>query len=434
MSSMTAEDGFKIKFVTAREILDSRGDPTVEAEVHLVSGTVGRASVPSGASVGANEVVELRDRNEKRYHGKGTTQAVWNIKEIIGPAVRGKDARNQRDIDETMIRLDGTLQKSKLGGNAILAVSLAVAKAAATASNEKLYEYVNRGEEYLLPIPLMNVINGGKHAGNELKIQEFMIIPAGFNEFPDALRAGVEIYHSLKTFLRNKYGMSAVNVGDEGGFAPPMKNTIDALDALIRATELAGYQPGRDVFLGIDAAATNFLDPKTKRYVLDGKEMSSYDLLQFYKEVVGQYPVRSIEDPFHEEDFETFAAMTKELGERVQIVGDDLFTTNISRLSKGISMHAANALLFKLNQVGTITEAFETFDLAKRNSWSVIVSHRSGETEDTYIADISVGKASGQIKTGAPCRGERTAKYNQLLRICEELKTRAAFCRVRFFS
>jgi enolase len=433
MQSMIPRGKFEIESVMAREILDSRGDPTVEAEVRLSGGAVGRASVPSGASVGINEVVELRDNN-KRFHGKGTTRAVRNINEVIGPALRGKDAREQEEVDEIMIKLDGTPQKSKLGGNAILAVSVAVLKAAATASNRKLYEYVKREEDYLLPVPLMNVINGGKHAGNELRIQEFMIIPAGFDSFPEALRAGVEIYHSLKGFLKSNYGTNAINVGDEGGFAPPMKRTIEALDALTRAIELAGYHPGADVFLGIDAAASNFLDPKTNKYTLDNKALSSYDLLQFYKNIVEQYPVRSIEDPFHEEDFEAFVTIEKELGGKVQIVGDDIFTTNISRVSKGVRMGAANALLFKLNQVGTITEAFETFDLAKKSGWNVIVSHRSGETEDTYIADISVGKASGQIKTGAPCRGERTAKYNQLLRICEELTTRAGFSKVKFFS
>jgi len=430
---MAIRGKFEIEFITAREILDSRGDPTVEAEVHLYGGAIGRASVPSGASVGANEVVELRD-NDRRFNGRGTTRAVRNINDIIGPALREKDVREQREIDEIMIKLDGTPQKSKLGGNAILAVSVAVAKAAANASNKKLYEYVNRGEDYVLPVPLMNVINGGKHAGNELKIQEFMIIPAKFDSFPEALRAGVEVYHALKTFLRNKYGTTAINVGDEGGLAPPMKKTSDALDALINAIELAGHIPGKNVFLGIDAAASNFFDPKTNKYTLDNKDLSSHDLLDFYIEMVKHYPVRSVEDPFHEEDFEMFATMKKEVGDKVQIVGDDIFTTNLSRVSKGIRMNAANALLFKLNQVGTITEAFETFDLAKKSGWNVVVSHRSGETEDTYIADISVGKASGQIKTGAPCRGERTAKYNQLLRICEELKARAGFSKVRVFS
>lgn len=430
---MITKSKFEIEFITAREILDSRGDPTVEAEVHLSGGAVGRASVPSGASVGANEVVELRD-SDRRFNGRGIMRAVRNINDIIGPALRGKDAREQREIDVTMIKLDGTPQKSKLGGNAILAVSVAVIKAAANASNKKLYEYVNKGEDYVLPVPLMNVINGGKHAGNELKIQEFMVIPAKFDSFPEALRAGVEIYHALKKFLMNKYGTTAVNVGDEGGFAPPMKKTSDALDALTNAIELAGYLPGKNVFLGIDAAASNFFDPKTNKYMLDDKDLSSYDLLDFYIEMAKRYPVRSIEDPFHEEDFEMFAIMKKEVGDKVQIVGDDIFTTNLNRVSKGITMNAANALLFKLNQVGTITEAFETFNLAKKSGWNVVVSHRSGETEDTYIADISVGKASGQIKTGAPCRGERTAKYNQLLRISEELKDRAGFCNVGIFS
>jgi len=431
---MEHDNLYTIRHVSAREILDSRGQPTVEAEIILKDGTVGRASVPSGASVGANEVLELRDADSNRFNGKGTIKAITNIKEKIGPALVGKDARKQQNIDKIMIEMDGTSQKSKLGGNAMLAVSLAVMKAAAIASDLRLYEYLNRGERFVLPVPMMNVINGGKHAGNDLRVQEFMIIPAGFNNFPDALRAGVEVYQSLRSHLKGRYGGSAINVGDEGGFAPPMKNTEEALDSLVRSIELAGYVPAKDIFLGLDLASTNFFDPISGKYNIDDKNLSPDELLQFYISMISRYPIRSIEDPFFEEDYNNFASINEKIGQKVQIVGDDIFTTNYTRLSRGIDLGSGNALIFKLNQVGTVSEAFETFDLAKRHDWNVIVSHRSGETEDTYIADISVGRSSGQIKAGAPCRGERTAKYNQLLRIHEDLGSRANFAKIKFFS
>lgn len=427
------EESSRIKKIHAREILDSRGNPTVEAEVILQSGDMGRASVPSGASTGKWEVIELRDKDKKRFNGKGVLEAVKNINEIISKALVGKDALNQEQIDEVMINLDGTEQKSRLGGNAILAVSLATAKAAAAYMKMPLYKYLSKKESYIMPVPLMNIINGGKHAGNELAIQEFKIIPYGADSFPEALRQGVETYQKLKELLRENYGPSAVNVGDEGGFAPPMKSTKEALSMLLKAIEAAGYTE-KEIALGLDAAASSFYNEKDKTYLIDGKKLNGGELLEYYSKIIEEFPLVSIEDPFQEEDYENFAEFTKRFGNRLQIIGDDIFVTNKKKLEFGIEKGIANALLFKVNQIGTLTEAFSTMELALSKNYRVVVSHRSGETEDDYIADIAVGKCTGEIKTGAPCRGERTAKYNRLLRINEELGENAKYIGKQLFK
>jgi len=428
-----ANDAFKIKRVRGREIIDSRGNPTVEAVVELNGGAVGRAGVPSGASTGKYEAVELRDRDEKRFHGLGVLKAVRNINETISKVLIGLDARRQSEVDKRMLELDGTSNKSRLGANAILAVSLSNAVAASNASGMELYDYLGDGRGVTLPVPLMNVINGGKHAGNNLSIQEFMIIPAGFNDFPSALRAGIEVYHTLRSVIVEKYGRPSINVGDEGGFAPPLSRSDQALELLSKATEETGYSSSQ-VLLGIDAASSSFYDPSSERYRIDGGNLTTGELLDYYVELVSTFGLKSIEDPFEENDFESFAEITKRIGSRVQIIGDDLFVTNKERLLQGIRGGAANALLFKLNQCGSLTESLETFKTAVENNYRVIVSHRSGETEDTYISDVAVAFNAGQIKTGAPCRGERTAKYNRLLRICEELGSRAKYGGLGVFS
>jgi len=419
-------NAFRIKRVRGREIIDSRGNPTVEAIVELEGGSIGRAGVPSGASTGKHEAVELRDGDEKRFHGLGVSKAVMNINEVIGPALVGLDSRNQREVDIKMLRLDGTHNKSRLGANAILAVSLSNAIAASNASRMELFEYLGENKGVTLPVPLMNVINGGKHAGNDLSIQEFMIIPAGFNDFPSALRAGVEIYQTLRKVIVKKYGRASVNVGDEGGFAPPLNLSEQALELLSTAIEETGYSSS-EVFLGIDAASSSFYDPSSGKYRIDGKNLTGGELFDYYVELVSKFKLKSIEDPFEENDFKSFAEMTRKIGSRVQIVGDDLFVTNKERLLNGIKNGAANALLFKLNQCGSLSESLDTFKTAVENNYRVIVSHRSGETEDTYISDIAVALNAGQIKTGAPCRGERTAKYNRLLRINDKLGSQARY-------
>jgi len=406
--SVSSEE-YKITLVKGREVIDSRGNPTVEAEVRTKCG-IGIALVPAGASKGVHEAVELRD-GDKRFHGLGVRKAVDNINQIIAPAITGMDVRQQRSVDNLMITLDGTKNKSKLGANAILAVSLAVAKAAASSLNVELFEYLGGRRARTLPVPLMNILNGGKHAGNELSIQEFMIVPLGADKFSEALRIGCEVYHELKAYLKEKYGVSAINVGDEGGFAPPMKYTRDALDALMTAIKRAGYEPGSDVALAIDAAASSFYLEKEDSYFIDGKKIKRDELLEYYINLVSEYPIISIEDPFHEEDFESFSQITEKLKGKAQIVGDDLFVTNVERLKKGIAQGAANALLLKVNQIGTLSEAIDAAELAFSHGYNVIVSHRSGETEDTTIADLAVALNSGLIKTGAPARGERTAKY-----------------------
>ena len=421
--SLKGETLFTIKNIHAREILDSRGNPTVEVDVLTESG-FGRASVPSGASTGTNEALELRDK-DKRYHGKGVKIAVNNVNTEIKKALLGMDVRDQRDIDRLMLELDGTPNKSRLGANAILGVSLAVAHAAADSLGLSLYRYLGGANTSTLPCPTMNVINGGKHAGNELAIQEFMIQPRGAKTYSEALRMGVETYHTLGTILSKKYGVSSLNVGYEGGYAPPLANTGDALDSLVSAIEETGYE--KEITIGLDAAASEFY--RKEKYSIDGKMMSNGELLEYYADLVKTYPILSIEDPFHEEAFDDFAALTKKLKGTI-IVGDDLFVTNVKRLEHGIKMNAANALLLKVNQIGTLSEAFDAARLAQKNRYKVVVSHRSAETEDTTIADISVAIGAELIKTGAPARSERNAKYNQLLRIEEELGKAARYVQI----
>lgn len=407
---------YKIQKIHAREILDSRGNPTIEVDVFTPKG-FGRASVPSGASTGTNEALELRDADPNRYGGKGVQTAVKNVNTVIQKELLGLDVRNQREIDELMIELDETENKANLGANSILGVSMAVAKAAADSLNMPLYRYFGGSNAFTLPVPTMNVLNGGKHAGNELAIQEFMIQPKGADTFYEALQIGTEIYQTLGKFLEKKYGRSSINVGYEGGYAPKMSESTEALDALVQAIEEAGYTES-EVTIGLDAAATEFYEDEL--YAIDGKKLAAPELLDYYVELVNSYPILSIEDPFQEEAFDDFEALTNELWDTI-IVGDDLFVTNIERLSKGVDMGAANALLLKVNQIGSISEAFDAASMASRNGYTVIVSHRSAETEDTTISDLAVAIGAEMIKTGAPARGERTAKYNQLLRIEEDL-------------
>jgi enolase len=416
--------GYRLTKVIAREILDSRGNPTVEATVYA-GGICETAAVPSGASTGKHEAVELRDDDPKRYNGLGVLKAVLNVEKLIAPKLRGVDPREQNEIDQLMLELDGTPNKSRLGANAILAVSLAVAKLGARLEGKSLYNYLSRGKGRRLPVPVMNVINGGTHAGTGLKIQEFMVIPSGMKSFSDSLRAGSEIYHALKRVIHSKHGRQSTNVGDEGGFAPPINKTSEALELLLQAISDAGYKAGSEVFLGLDAASSEFYEEN--RYAIDGETKSPEDLMDFYLQLVGRYPIRYLEDPFEQEDFDRTAQLTRKMGEKVQIVGDDIFVTNTVRLKKGIEAGAANALLLKVNQIGSLTEAMEAAKLAVKNNYRVVTSHRSGETGDTTIADLAVALNCGLIKTGAPCRGERTAKYNRLLRIEAELGAKAQF-------
>jgi len=424
MAYIGKDDKYNIKKVHAREILDSRGNPTVEVDVYTDSG-FGRASVPSGASTGTNEALELRDK-EDRYNGKGVLDAVDNVNKAIQNEILGMDVRSQRQIDNLMIELDGTDNKGSLGANAILGVSMAMAKAAADSLNMPLFRYFGGSNAYTLPVPTMNVLNGGQHAGNDLSIQEFMIQPKGADTFAKALQMGTETYHALGKVLEAKYGASATNVGYEGGYAPPIAMTADALDALVSAIDEAGYSE-TEVTIGMDAAASEFFDGT--HYSIDGKMLTPGELVDYYIELVDTYPIIFIEDPFHEESFEDFAALTSELWDTI-IVGDDLFVTNVERLSQGIEMNAANALLLKVNQIGTISEAFDAASMASRNGYNIVVSHRSAETEDDTIADISVAIGADLIKTGAPARSERTAKYNQLLRIEEELGAAAQYMQI----
>ena len=419
------ENPFEITAVVAREILDSRGNPTVEVEVYTPV-SMGRAAVPSGASTGTHEALELRDGGS-RYHGKGVKRAVENVNKIIAPEIIGMDVTWQRDIDTLMLELDGTENKSNLGANAILGVSLAVAKAAANALGLPLYQYIGGTNAYVMPVPMSNVINGGVHAGNELDFQEFMIMPVGASSFREAIRWVSETYHVLKKVIAERYGKNAVNVGDEGGFAPPMKEVTEPLDVLIKAIEEAGYKPGDEIAFALDAASSEFYDEAKGKYVVSGKEYDRGELLELYRELVTTYPIVSIEDPFQEEDWEGFVMITEELGKKIQIVGDDLFVTNPKRIRKGIEMGAANALLLKVNQIGTLSEAIDAAYTAFRAGYGVVVSHRSGETEDATIADLAVALNAGQIKTGAPARSDRNAKYNQLIRIEEELEGIAVY-------
>lgn len=411
--------GHSIKTVHAREILDSRGNPTIEVEVTTEDGFFGRAAIPSGASTGIYEAVELRDGGS-RYHGKGVQHAVKIVHDMIYPKVKGIDVRDQARIDEIMIELDGTSDKGRMGGNAILGVSIACAKAASKAEYIRLYEYIDP-EASLLPVPFFNVINGGKHAGNQLDFQEFMIAPTGAETFHEALQMGSEIYHTLKQRLLKDYGKNAINVGDEGGFSPPINSPEEALDAISRSAEELGYD--KKTVLAIDVAASSFYHDGSYNY--QGKRISTGELIDVYKELVEKYPIASIEDPLEEEDYAGFVEITKTLP--IQILGDDLFVTNPERLRKGIEMGACNALLWKVNQIGTLTEALNAAKIAMNNGYTVMASHRSGETEDPFVADLSVGIGCGQIKSGATCRGERTAKYNQLLRIEEWLGEKARY-------
>jgi enolase len=412
-----------IDAVGAREILDSRGNPTVEVEVALDDGTIARAAVPSGASTGAFEAVELRDGDSKRYGGKGVQKAVTAVLDEIGPELVGYEASEQRLVDQALSDLDGTADKSRLGANAILGVSLAVAKAAAESAELPLFRYVGGPNAHVLPVPMLNILNGGAHADTAVDVQEFMIAPLGATTFHEALRWGTEVYHSLKAVLKER-GL-ATGLGDEGGFAPDLPSNRDALDLIMTAITQAGYEPGRDVALALDVAASEFFDDGS--YTFEGAAKSADDLIAYYADLVSSYPLVSIEDPLDEEDWKGWQAMTSQLGDRVQIVGDDLFVTNPTRLKRGIDEGAANALLVKVNQIGTLSETLDAVAMAHRNSFRTMMSHRSGETEDTTIADLAVATDCGQIKTGAPARSERVAKYNQLLRIEEELDDAARY-------
>jgi enolase len=407
--------------VFAREIMDSRGNPTVEVDVYLEDGTLGRASVPSGASTGAYEAVELRDNDDKRYLGKGVQKAVDNVNDVIAPEIIGMDAIDQVGIDQAMIELDGTPNKATLGANAILGVSLAVAKAAADALDLPLYQYLGGFNAKELPVPMMNILNGGKHADNNVDIQEFMIMPVGAPTFTEGLRWNAEIYHTLKKVLKGK-GLNTA-IGDEGGFAPDLSSNEEALSAIVTAIEQAGYKPGKDIMLAIDTAASEIF--KDGKYHLAGEGIvkTSAEMVAFYESLVEKYPIISIEDGLSEDDWEGWKLLTDKLGSKVQIVGDDLFVTNTQRLSQGIEKGVANSILIKVNQIGTLTETFDTIEMAKRAGYSCVISHRSGETEDATIADIAVAVNAGQIKTGAPTRTDRVAKFNQLIRIEEELST-----------
>jgi len=420
---MTFYEKSAIKAIHAREILDSRGRPTVEAEVHLMSGAMGLAQVPSGASTGSFEAHELRDGEGDRYNGKGVLKAVKHIEEVLAPKLLDLDALDQVEIDRTMIELDGSPNKSQLGANAILAVSLAVAKAGAATLGLPLYRYLGGPLANMLPVPLMNVLNGGAHADNNVDIQEFMIVPHGAQSFREALRWGAEVFAALSQVLR-KQGLQT-GVGDEGGYAPNLTSNQAALDLLMVAIENAGYKPGEDIALALDVAANEFY--KDGQYHYDRSPHSALELIDYLTHLVDQYPIVSIEDGLHEDDWLHWQQLTQKLGDRVQLVGDDLFVTNPTRLQKGIDQGASNAILIKLNQIGSLTESLETIDLATRNSYRSIISHRSGETEDTTIADLAVATRAGQIKTGSLCRSERVAKYNRLLRIEDSLGDRAVY-------
>ncbi|MGQ9487337.1 MAG: phosphopyruvate hydratase [Armatimonadota bacterium] len=408
-----------IEEVVAREILDSRGNPTIEVDVYLSGGARGRAAVPSGASTGSNEVLELRDGNPERYGGKGVLNAVDNVNERIAPEIIDMDAIDQVAIDNLLCELDGTPNKSKLGANAILGVSLAVAKAAAEGLGLPLFQYLGGVFAHTLPVPQMNILNGGKHADSNVDLQEFMVVPAGAEDFPEALRMGVEVYHSLKGVLK-AHGYNTA-VGDEGGFAPNLRSNAEALDLIVEAIEKAGYTPGEDCYLALDPAASEFYEGGMYHLKGEGRALTSEDMVAYYEDLVNRYPIVSIEDGLAENDWDGWKVLTERLGSRVQLVGDDLFVTNVQFLNRGIEMGVANSILIKVNQIGTLTETLLAIETAKRAGYTAVISHRSGETEDTTIADIAVATNAGQIKTGAPCRTDRVAKYNQLLRIAEVL-------------
>lgn len=417
--------------IIAREILDSRGNPTIEVEVELSDGTIGWAAVPSGASTGKYEAIELRDKDSSRFNGRGVLKAVANVNERITTEILGMSATEQAKIDAKMIALDGTENKSQLGANAILGVSLAVARAAANYLGLPFYRYLGGMASSVLPVPMMNILNGGKHASNSTDLQEFMVMPTGASSFHEALRMGSEIYQSLKQVLKNK-GLNT-NVGDEGGFAPSLNSNKEAIELILAAIETAHYQPGKDCHIALDPAASEFY--QDGRYVLsrEGASLSSQEMVEFYVKWVDAYPIISIEDGLAEDDWEGWQLLTEKLGGKIQLVGDDLYVTNVSRLSRGIDLKASNSILIKLNQIGTLTETIAAIKKAREAGWTAVVSHRSGETEDTSIADLAVGMSTGQIKTGAPCRSERTAKYNRLLKIEEALGENAAFAGMRAF-
>jgi enolase len=414
--------------IIAREILDSRGNPTIEVEVQLESGAFGRAAVPSGASTGEHEAWELRDGDKKRYGGKGVLKAVANVNRTIASAIDGWDARDQEKIDHKMIELDGTPNKRNLGANALLGVSLAVARAAAAAANHSLFRYLGGAEARVLPVPMMNILNAGAHSDAPIDFQEFMIVPKGAPTFAEGLRYGAEIFHALKSVLKDR--KLSTNVGDEGGFAPQLKSADDALESITAAVEKAGYKLGEQIFIALDPAASEFYDRESKLYVFkksDGSKKSADELVEYYVDLCARFPIISIEDGCAEDDWDGWKKLTSRLGDKIQLVGDDVFVTNVEFLRKGIAEQVANSILVKVNQIGTLTETLAAIDLAKNNNYTAVISHRSGETEDTTIADIAVATNAGQIKTGSLCRSDRVAKYNQLLRIAEELGDKAIY-------
>jgi len=421
-----------IKSIEAREILDSRGNPTVEVEVKLAGGSGGRASVPSGASTGAYEAVELRDGDKSRYNGKGVLKTVTNVNDIIAPTLIGASIFDQEVIDNSLIELDGSDNKSKLGANAILGVSLAAAHAAAAYLDVSLYHYLGDDDNYTLPVPMLNILNGGKHAADSTDLQEFMVLPAGAESFSQALQMGTEVYHALKAVLKSKE--LNTNVGDEGGFAPSLSSNNQAVELILQAIGKAGYKAGKDCFIALDPAASEFYKDGKYRLAREGRELTSAEMVEYYADWVSKYPILSIEDGMAEDDWEGWRLLTQKLGDKVQLVGDDLYVTNVNRLAKGIKLKSSNSILIKLNQIGTLTETISAIKMAQQANWTAVVSHRSGETEDTTIADLAVGLNTGQIKTGAPCRSERTAKYNRLLKIEQELGGKAAFADMQAFS
>ena len=423
-----------IKEIRAREILDSRGNPTVEADVILSDGSVGRSAAPSGASTGIYEAHELRDGDPARYGGKGVLSAVENINSLIFPAVEGIDASNQEELDKTIVEIDGTENKSTVGANASLAVSLATAKAAALSRKTPLYKHINNTGKYILPVPMLNIINGGRHAENSTDIQEFMVVPAGFESFSEAMRAGCEVYYSLLDIL--KKNRMQTTVGDEGGFAPSLPSNQAAIDLIMDAIEAANYKPGTQFFIALDTAAAELFDEKTSNYSLqrENRTVTGKELSEIYRGWVDQYPIVSIEDGLSEDEWDDWEEMTASIGSSVQLVGDDLLTTNPKRISKGVERKCGNAVLIKPNQIGTLSETLTAIEIARSAGWGMVMSHRSGETEDSVIADLSVGTGVGQIKTGAPARGERTAKYNQLIRIEEELGSEAIYAGIEIYN
>ena len=426
ISVMSRSSATAITHVSGRQVFDSRGNPTVEADVHLANGAFGRAAVPSGAATGEHEAVELRDKAEE-YHGKGVLTAVANVNNVLAGALVGMDARDQRQVDTRMLELDGSENKGKLGANAILGVSMAVARAAAIASGQPLYSYLGGLQARLLPVPMMNIINGGAHADNNVDVQEFMILPTGASSFADAMRMCTEVYHHLKAVLQSKPGKLSTAVGDEGGFAPNLGSNEEAVQVIIEAIEKAGFRPGDDMQISLDVAASEFF--KDGKYHLDGegKTLDVDGMVDFYAALVDKYPILSIEDPLDENDWDGWKLLTDKIGDKTLLVGDDLFVTNITRLQRGIDGAIGNSILIKLNQIGSLSETLAAIELAQKNGYTAIVSHRSGETEDTFISDLVVATQSGLIKTGAPCRSDRVAKYNQLLRIEEDLGSSAVY-------